>query len=52
MQKGMALLVIGKVESGWIVDQLHSSVFGGDLGVKHTDTHHITTTGGLVRKRT
>ena len=32
----MALLVIGKMESGWMADQLHSSVIGGDLGVEHT----------------
>ena len=39
MQKGMVLLVIGKVQSGWMVDQLYNSVFGGDLGVKHTLAH-------------
>ena len=48
MQKGMVLLVIGKVQSGWMGDQVHSSVFGGDLGVEHTGTHHSRPFGGMV----
>ena len=35
MQKGMILLVVGNVQR-WIVDQLQSSVLGGDLGEEHT----------------
>ena len=35
----MVLLMIDKVQSGWMVDKLHSSVFGCDLGVEHTLTH-------------
>ena len=32
-------VVIDKVQSGWIVDQHHRSVYGSDLGVKHTLAH-------------
>ena len=39
MQKVMVLFVISNVQSGWMVDQLHSSVFGGDLGVECTLVH-------------
>ena len=39
MQKGMVLLVFGKVQSGWMVDQLHSPAFDGGLGVEHTLAH-------------
>ena len=39
MQKGMVLLVIPKVQRGCILDELHSSLFGGHLGVEHTLTH-------------
>ena len=33
------MLVRSKVQSGWMVDQVHSSVFGGDLGVEHSLAH-------------
>ena len=36
MQKGIVLLVIDKVQSGWMVGKLYSSPFVGDLGVEHT----------------
>ena len=48
MQKSMVLLVIGKVQCGWMVDQLHSCAFGCDLGVEHTLASSLTTIGGLV----
>ena len=40
MQKGKELLVIPKAQRGCILDELHSSLFGGHLGVEHTVTHH------------
>ena len=36
VQKGKELVVIAKVQCGCIVDELHSSLFGGHLGVEHT----------------
>ena len=36
MQKGKELLVIPKVQRGCILDELHSSLFGGHLGVERT----------------
>ena len=39
MQKGVTLLVIGNVQSRYLVDKLHCSVFGGDLSVEHALAH-------------
>ena len=38
VQKGKELLVIPKVQRGCILDELHSSLFGGHLGVERTLT--------------
>ena len=36
VQKGKEFVVIAKVQRGCILDELHSSLFGGHLGVERT----------------
>ena len=42
--------MIGKVQSGYMVDQLHSSVLSGDLSRMHTGMHHSQPLGAWCER--